>query len=206
MNISRFALVQCATMLLLALLSVTANAQSLTEVTFEECLRGDCSNASGRLELTTPWGKGEYTGNFRDSEFHGSGRLEVPISFTERAIYVGNWDMGIRSGRGTYWNGKGKLYIGQWRDDKRNGQGSYFFGLPEWRENEHSEYWLKENIENYTGNFEDDFYQGQGIYRWPGGQKYVGGFFANEKHGAGTYYYVTGTARQQIWEYGDFVR
>ena len=65
---------------------------------------------------------------------------------------------------------------------------------------------MKENVENYSGNFVDDFYQGQGTYRWPGGQKYVGGFFANEKHGQGTYYYSTGSPRQQVWEYGDFVR
>jgi len=34
----------------------------------------------------------------------------------------------------------------------------------------------------------------------------VGGFFANDKHGFGTFYYETGTARKQLWEYGDFVR
>ncbi len=206
MNINRLTLIQSASAVLLTLFSISSDAQALAEVTSEVCVYGDCSEGRGRLELTTPWGKGEYYGNFRDGEFHGNGRLTVPISFTERTVYVGNWDMGVRSGRGTYWNGRGKLYIGQWRDDKRNGHGSYFFGLREWRENEHSEFWLKENIENYTGNFVDDFYHGQGSYRWPGGQKYVGGFFANEKHGPGTYYYVTGTARQQVWEYGDFLR
>ena len=114
--------------------------------------------------------------------------------------------LGIRSGRGSYWNGKGNLYIGQWKDDKRNGSGSYFFNLPQWRENEHSEFWLRENTENYSGEFLDDFYHGRGTYRWPGGQKYVGSFFANNKHGPGTYFYSTGTRREQVWDYGDFVR
>lgn len=206
MNIRRFTLFQLLAGLVLSLSSTSIMAQSLAEVTSEECVFGDCTDGRGRLELTTQWGKGQYYGNFRDGEFHGKGRLEIPISFTAKAIYDGNYDMGVRSGRGTYWNGNGKLYIGQWKDDKRNGYGSYFFGLSEWRENEHSEYWLKENIENYTGNFKDDFYHGEGTYRWPGGQKYVGGFFANEKHGQGTYYYVTGSPRQQLWNYGDFVR
>lgn len=206
MNINRFKLFYLMAGVVFSLFSSSSSAQSLEGVTAEECVRGDCANGSGRMEFTTEWGKGQYSGNFLDGEFHGSGRLEIPISFTETEIYDGNWESGIRSGRGTHWNGRGKLYIGQWRDNKRNGHGSYFFGLAEWRENQHSEFWLKENIENYTGNFIDDFYSGQGTYRWPGGQKYVGTFFANEKHGPGTYYYVTGTARQQLWEYGNFVR
>jgi hypothetical protein len=206
MNSRLFAIFYLAAGLAVSLSSTSIGAQSLAEVTAEECVFGDCIEGRGRLELTTPWGKGEYFGNFSAGEFHGSGRLVIPISFTAKAIYVGNYDMGIRSGRGTFWNGDGKLYIGQWRDDKRNGHGSYFFGLKEWRENEHSEFWMRENLENYTGNFVDDFYSGQGTYRWAGGQKYVGEFFANEKHGFGTYYYSTGSPRQQLWEYGNFVR
>ena len=186
-------------------LSTVSFSQSLDEVSKMECVYGDCQQGRGTLELTTPYGKGEYVGNFRDGIFDGYGRLRVPISFMENSIYVGNWEMGIRSGRGTYWNGKGNLYIGQWKDDKRNGRGAYFFNLPEWRENEHSEFWLSENTENYAGDFVNDFYHGQGTYRWPGGQKYIGGFFANAKHGYGAYYYVTGTKRNQLWHYGDFV-
>jgi hypothetical protein len=185
--------------------SAPALSQSLQEVSARKCVYGNCENGRGTLELTTPYGKGEYLGNFRKGIFDGHGRLQVPISFLQSAIYVGNWVEGIRSGRGTYWNGKGNLYIGEWKDDKRNGRGAYFFHLPQWRENEHSEFWLSENTENYFGDFVDDFYQGQGTYRWPGGQKYIGGFFANQKHGRGTYFYVTGTRRNQLWNYGDFV-
>lgn len=188
------------------LIAQSASAQSLAEVTDEKCVFGDCTTGSGRMELTTPYGKGEYSGKFLDGEFHGYGRLEVPISFVEESIYVGDWERGIRSGRGTYWNGTGNLYIGQWRDDQRNGRGSYFINLPRWNENEHSEFWLTENTENYSGEFVDDNYQGQGTYRWAGGAKYVGGFFANNKHGPGTYYYSTGVGRNQVWNYGDFVR
>ncbi len=181
-------------------------SQTLQEVTDEVCIYGNCDDGRGTLELSTPWGKGSYVGSFQDGEFHGQGRLEIPISFLETEVYTGNWQRGVRHGRGTHWNGKGKLYIGDWRDNKRNGIGSYFFNLPRWRENEHSEFWLKDNTENYTGEFVNDHYQGQGTYRWPGGQKYVGGFFASTKHGEGMFYYVTGTSRPQVWEYGDFVR
>ena len=133
-----------------ALFSAQLLAQSLKEVTEEECVYGSCGNGRGTLSLKTPWGLGEYIGDFRDEEFHGYGRLEIPISFTQRAIYAGNWVRGQREGRGTHWNGEGKLYIGEWRNNKRNGTGSYFFNIPEWKENEHTEFWLKENFENYT--------------------------------------------------------
>lgn len=170
------------------------------------CERGDCISGSGTLEIQTPYGKGSYVGEFLDGKFHGYGRLELPISFTARNIYQGNWKNGLRDGRGTHWNGKGNLYIGQWSNDKRHGQGTYAFNLPRWQENQYTEFWLRENTENYSGEWANDFYHGQGTFRWAEGQKYVGGFFANEKHGQGTFYYTTGTARQQFWNFGDFVR
>lgn len=193
--------------LLMAASAVAASAQSLENVTEERCVRGDCENGRGTMEFTTPFGRGSYAGDFENGEFHGFGRLEVPISWTQKEIYVGEWEEGIRSGRGKHWNGKGNLYIGEWADNKRNGFGSYFFNLPRWQENEHTEFWLKENTENYTGEFVNDHFQGQGTYRWADGKRFEGGFFAGEKHGPGTFYYdKTGTARQQWWNYGDFVR
>ncbi|PCJ24866.1 MAG: hypothetical protein COA96_08510 [SAR86 cluster bacterium] len=209
MKIIRVRAVHTAVSVFAFILLITAqisSAQSLKDVTDENCIQGDCIDGRGKLELSTPFGKGQYFGDFRDGEFHGRGRLEIPISFVEKAIYDGNWNKGIRSGRGTYWNGTGSLYIGQWRDDERNGQGTYFHNLPRWGENEHSEFWMKENTENYSGEFVDDNYQGKGIYRWADGRKYDGSFFANNKHGSGTFYFVTGVARTQVWNYGDFVR
>ncbi|SVD05664.1 uncharacterized protein METZ01_LOCUS358518, partial [marine metagenome] len=107
--------------------------QSLTGITDRECTYGNCIDGRGTLKLSSQWGKGEYMGNFKDGEFHGYGRLEVPISFIEEEVYAGNWVKGLREGRGTHWNGKGKLYIGERGNNKRHGQGSYFFNLPEWR-------------------------------------------------------------------------
>ena len=55
--------------------------QSLTGITDRECTYGNCIDGRGTLKLSSQWGKGEYMGNFKDGEFHGYGRLEVPISF-----------------------------------------------------------------------------------------------------------------------------
>lgn len=170
------------------------------------CVFGDCLNGFGILEVRTDTGTDRYEGDFKDGMFHGTGRFEQMISSTARSYYDGQWNMGARNGRGTFWNGVSNLYIGQWRNDLRHGQGSYFFGLTDWAPNRHTESWLRENVENYTGEFVDDLYQGSGTYRWPDGQRYVGTFFANEKHGAGTFFYASGTRREQFWEYGRFIR
>lgn len=191
---------------LLAVMLPSAFGQMLKDVVAEECVYGECINGRGTMELKTPWGTGKYVGEFKDGEFHGSGRLEIPLSFTQEAVYKGEWNMGIREGRGTYWNGKDALYIGQWRENKRNGFGSYFFKMPRWEENKNSEFWLRENTENYTGEFLNDHYHGRGTFRWENGSKFEGGFFAGKKHGMGTFYYETGNARQQVWNYGAFVR
>jgi len=195
----------------LLLLSAGAQAQLrepefvLAEIS-RACVFGDCLNGFGTLEITTNVGRNVYRGNFKDGKYHGNGKLEESLTVTTRAYYDGNWDMGVRSGRGTYWNGTGNLYIGQWRNDKRDGQGAYFFGVKDWTPNKHSEFWLSENVENYSGGFQNDLYFGHGTYRWPDGQKYVGEFFANDKHGPGTFYYPSGTIRPQVWEYGEFIR
>jgi hypothetical protein len=192
--------------MLTALVGHSADAQMLREAGQRECVYGDCENGRGTLEIRTPHGKAVYRGEFRNGVFYGYGRLEEPLSFTEKAIYAGNWINGRREGRGTFWDGKSNLYMGQWREDKRHGQGSYFFGLAEWNENQHTEFWLSRNTENYTGEFFNDLYQGRGVYRWKDGSRFEGGFFANEKHGFGTFYYSTGAAREQLWDYGDFIR
>ncbi len=171
-----------------------------------ECAYGDCQNGYGILEIRTELGTNRYEGTFQDGEFHGQGRYEIMVSSNERAYYEGDWVMGVREGRGTYWNGVSNLYIGQWQNDLRHGHGAYFFGVQDWTPNKHSEQWLQNNVENYTGEFVEDLYEGFGTYRWPDGQRYEGEFFANDKHGNGTFYYPTGTRRDQYWQYGRFIR
>lgn len=191
---------------ILLLVPVTGFGQLLEEVTTENCIYGNCVDGRGTMKLATQWGNGTYIGGFMEGEFNGNGRLELPVSFTNKLVYDGNWNIGVREGRGTFWNGDSDLYIGQWKDNKRNGKGSYFFNLATWEENKNSEFWLKENTENYSGEFLNDHYHGEGIFRWASGTRYEGEFFAGNKHGYGIFYYQTGNTRRQLWNFGDFVR
>lgn len=172
-----------------------------------ECVygEGDCENGFGILEIRTELGTDRYEGNFQDGEFHGYGKYERMVSRSERAYYDGHWENGLRDGRGTYWDGRSQLYIGEWEDGMRHGEGSYFYGLEDWTPNRRSEHWLSQNTENYTGEFVRGMYQGEGTYRWPDGRKYVGEFYANDKHGRGVFHFSTGTVQPQEWEYGERV-
>ena len=66
------------------------------------------------------------------------------------------------------------------------------------------EYWLKENTENYTGEFVNDHYQGQGTYRWVNGHRYEG-LFAGDKHGLALSTSENGYRTTTALELRDFV-
>ena len=161
--------------LLLVLSSGSLFGQSLKGVTEETCLRGDCMSGEGTLELTTKFGKGRYTGGFLKESLKAMAALRCRSPGPKRKF---TWELGARSaGRARYaleWQ-RQPIYrpvAGQ----QAQWHWVLFFNLSEWRENQHSEYWLKENTENYTGEFVNDHYQGQGTYRWVNGHRYEGAF------------------------------
>ena len=48
------------------------------------------------------------------------------------------------------------------------------------------------NGNEYTGQYENDRFHGQGTYKWPSGKKYVGQFANNNFNGQGTMHYADG--------------
>ncbi|MDT8399394.1 MAG: hypothetical protein RQ899_12330 [Pseudomonadales bacterium] len=162
------------------------------------CVRGDCENGEGTLIKMTPTGKTVYVGDFINGQYHGSGRLNHE---GEQWVYKGRWKAGKRDGRGIYWDKNNNIYIGQWRNDRRNGQGSQFFAVEDWKEDAHTENWLLENTENYSGSFKNDVFAGHGVYRWQDGTRYVGEWAANKKHGEGYFEYTTGLIGKRKFEF-----
>lgn len=171
------------------------------------CLRGDCISDYGILVEETERGLTRYRGEFREGQYHGSGRLEY---LNGGEIYKGNWRTGKKQGRGILWsrslswsstNNIYDIYIGNWNNDRRNGQGTQAFMVLEWVEDRNSETWLINNTENYSGRFLNDIFTGQGTYRWADGTKYTGGWAASKKHGRGYFDFGSGIRSERIFEF-----
>lgn len=171
------------------------------------CLRGDCISDYGILVEETERGLTRYRGEFRQGQYHGSGRIEY-LDGSE--IYKGSWMLGKKQGRGILWsrsvgwsstNNIYDVYIGNWRNDRRNGQGTQAFMIRDWVEDRNSANWLINNTENYTGEFLNDIFTGQGTYRWADGTKYTGGWAAGKKHGRGYFDFGSGIRSERIFEF-----
>lgn len=197
LNIARALL---AAFLLMTVLA--PQAQILPPEVVFGCIYGDCENGRGTLVEDTSRGVTTYRGTFREGRYHGFGRLSYD---DERAVYKGYFVDGIREGRGTYWDRDNNVYIGYWKNNRRYGQGSQFYGVDGWQEDRWGVDWLRDNTENYTGNFRNDVFYGEGTYRWQDGTKYVGSWVANKKHGEGYFDYGNGYVSRRTYEFDERV-
>ena len=128
---------------------------------------------------------------------------------------------------GTYTSANGNKYVGEWKDDKKHGQGTLYAAdrtvkkQGVWEDDEF-QYAQKEKSplppcpsdqtqryhncfgtytfgpkskwagDKYVGEFKDDKKHGQGTYSYASGDKYVGEFKDGKSHGQGTYSYASG--------------
>lgn len=166
------------------------------------CISGNCTTGMGTLVEETDEGLIRYRGEFLDGKYHGFGKLEL---IDQGITYKGRFKNGVKSGRGTQWDKENNVYMGQWENGKRNGMGLQAFNVEDWKEDKYTETWLKENTENYHGEFENNTFTGEGTYRWPDGVKYVGEWAASKKHGRGYFLYPSGVRSDRIFEFDERV-
>jgi len=166
------------------------------------CISGDCTTGKGTLVEETERGLRTYRGDFVNGKFHGFGRLSYN---DEGEHYKGRFRNGVKHGRGTLWDKEGNVYMGQWQNDRRNGMGLQAFRVQDWEEDKYTETWLRENTENYFGEFKNDVFYGEGTYRWEDGTKYVGSWAANKKHGRGYFDHGTGHKAWRTFEFDERV-
>ena len=57
----------------------------------------------------------------------------------------------------------------------------------------------------YYGNFKDDLFNGQGTFYWPDGDSYVGEFKHDKFNGIGTFTWADGS-QEGLWSNGEFVQ
>lgn len=93
-----------------------------------------------------------YIGQFKNSMFHGYGKLILP----DGTIYEGHWEMGQKHGNGTLQRPslKKSTFLNQIREKALN----------------------KWEIEIYEGEFQNDLINGKGKLTYPDGTEYKGKF------------------------------
>lgn len=114
--------------------------------------------------------------------------------FDNQSIYIGQWYLQKRNGRGQLIYPDGSVYEGYWLNDKREGYGRFsdvsgdvYEG--EWRDdnvNGQGKYTLKSGA-YFVGEWLDNKQHGKGREKWPTGEVYVGEYKNGAKHGKGRF-------------------
>ena len=114
--------------------------------------------------------------------------------FDNQSIYIGQWYLQKRNGRGQLIYPDGSVYEGYWLNDKREGYGRFsdvsgdvYEG--EWKDdnvNGQGKYTLKSGA-YFVGEWLDNKQHGKGREKWPTGEVYVGEYKNGAKHGKGRF-------------------
>ena len=169
-----------------------------------------------------------YVGQFKDDKFNGQGTF----SFSIGDVYEGEFKDGNINGLGTLKFASGNKYVGQLKDGKRSGLGTlyssngavaqdgiwaddkYISSTPIQQSSVSSQSTDSSSIHPNkvqsnlhacpaSGVFQNCF----GTYTFPSGEKYVGEFVNNLRHGKGTFYTSSGlVVSEGIWADGRFIR
>jgi len=108
-----------------------------------------------------------YHGAFENGFAHGEGSLTIP----DKSIFVGQFNCGLKSGRGR------EIEI----------RTSFLKTGAAGRKKTHDA-----EIGTYDGEFVDNCFHGEGIYKWRDGRQYEGQWQMNRMHGRGKYIFDDG--------------
>ncbi len=173
----------------------------------------------GTKEPTTMFGGpviGIYTGEIKDGEINGKGKLIVyGINYhdgkslisgdfngirgdkSDFIVYEGDWISGEFTGYGKKTDGK-KILEGLWHNDILiEGQSTQGDRIGTWKNGKFSGYLYSDT---YTGNIKDDKYDGSGKCSWANGDIYVGEWKDGFITGKGKYSWGNGEVYEGGWE------
>ncbi len=130
------------------------------------------------------WENGDvYEGEFLDGSMHGYGELRL----ANGSAYDGAWVSGKKHGKGRYQTADGFAYSGDWEDNFATGLGKLEYGDGSSYEGEvvdGNPHGVGQRITSdgtYTGEFEDGWYSGKGIYKTTSGDWQAEGVWENGK-------------------------
>ena len=109
----------------------------------------------------------------------------------EDGVYIGEFNQGLKEGRGKFEYKFGDTYMGDWKNDKREGKGIYYF----------------KNGNKYEGDFKNNLQDGKGItYYYHGklsGEKYEGDYKDGTRDGNGIYWFSNGDRQMGNYKQGN---
>ncbi|XP_042207707.1 alsin-like isoform X2 [Homarus americanus] len=155
-----------------------------------------CGKLHGEGTMTWPDGR-RYEGQFRQSVYHGPGRLEVP-STGGVTIYEGTWKNGKLEGKGIIRYANKDVYIGLLHESQPHGHGELKKGrfssqaasiyTGEWSNGVKHGYGVLDEIvkgEKYLGMWQNSNRHGPGMVVTMNGVYYEGNFYQNKLTGFG---------------------
>ena len=149
-------------------------------LSFANCLKGDCNNGFGTWEDTDF----KYIGQFKDGFFNGQGT----VIFNDGESYTGEFSNDVFNGYGTYIFLNGDTYVGDFLDGEFSGYGFHSFS----------------NGETYEGSYLNNQRNGFGNYKFNDGQEYIGEFKNDNYHGFGTLFLNNGDVYEGEFKNGLF--
>ena len=167
---------------------------------------------------------GEYIGEFKDDKRHGQGTFIFPSGNK----YVGDWFANKREGQGILFYKGGDKYEGDFKNDKMSGQGVYTFSsgskdvgmFGNDKLNGFAKRYDSDGNIDQEGIFKDDIFQFAqknkrldcpssgyfdncfGTKVFDNGNKYVGDWRSNKRHGQGTQTWPNGGRYVGEWKEG----
>jgi uncharacterized membrane protein YgcG len=130
---------------------------------------------------TDKGGPFQYTGSVLAEKAHGMGSAKYDDLGD---VYQGEFENGLRHGKGTYTYANGDAYTGDWSKGKMHGHGALT---------------VHASKDEYTGNFVDGELNGKVSIAYGSGEKYVGGYRGGKKSGVGRYKYASGDQYDGGW-------
>eukprot|EP00802_Teleaulax_amphioxeia_P013294 Tamp_13344.p1 GENE.Tamp_13344~~Tamp_13344.p1 ORF type:complete len:392 (+),score=99.03 Tamp_13344:186-1361(+) len=128
--------------------------------------RNKVSNAEEKKKLLQDGSV--FQGSLKEGRPHGFGTVTyADTDPKQRVRFAGEFEDGIRTGRGCLVWKDGAQYAGDWFADKPSG-----FGVENYPDGS-----------SYVGQYEEDMRHGYGTYTFPSGAKYEGCWFMGKRHG-----------------------
>lgn len=194
-------------------------ACATTSFVQSQCVAGNCKDGKGTYLY--PSGA-KYIGEFKNGEISGVG----VCYYTDGSKYSGEWKNRYPDGKGTKTYSDGTKRTGDWKkgrpvDEKGNILEDYIAKKKEESADdgtniqsgclsgdckEGNGVFAYPDGSKYEGGFVNGKFAGQGVFVFPNGDRYEGGFKENYPHGQGTRTYANGnSAETGEWKEGEFI-